>query len=284
MNDSASNRFVLFGLPATGKTSFLAALWYLLHHNQVEHRLTLGRMEGDSGYLNHISRLWSRFEVVPRTSVDAEQIVSMVLNDRATGKTITLTFPDLSGESFNLQWIERHFTASYDRFLRESAGGILFINPNNYVKPVRIDAAASLVKEIGEDAGSESDNGSSTDWDPAQSPTQVKLVELLQFIAGRDYFKPPFRLVLIISAWDVLKDEKTTPKKWLAGELPLLVQFLESNQKLFDYTVYGVSAQGGDYAQTDKLSEMIPSERIMVVGTDGQNSHDLTEPLLWLMR
>lgn len=282
--NSASNKFVLFGLPATGKTTYLAALWYLLHHIQVEHRLTLERMEGDSRHLNQISSVWARFEVVPRTSMDAEQIVSMVLNDSATGKAITLTFPDLSGESFNSQWIERQFTASYDRFLRESAGGILFINPNNVVKPVRIDAAASLVKEMGEEAGNESDNGSSTPWDPAQSPTQVKLVELLQFIAGRGYFKPPFRLVLIISAWDVLKGERTTPRKWLADELPLLVQFLESNQKLFDSTVYGVSAQGGDYAEADRLSEIVPSERILVVGDDVQNTHDLTEPLLWLMR
>jgi hypothetical protein len=284
MSDARSNKFVLIGLPESGKSSFLAALWYLIHHAQADHRLTLERMEGDSKYLNHISRLWARFEVVPRTSIDAEQTVTMVLNDTITGKTITLTFPDLSGESFITQWVERHFTASYDEFLRESDGGILFSSPLRYDKPVRIDAAASLVKEMGAAGGDEGDDISSTPWDPAQSPTQVKLVELLQFIAGRDYFKPPFRLALVISAWDQLKEEGTTPAKWLSDELPLLVQFLESNRRLFDYTVYGVSAQGGDYAQAEQLTEMTPSERILVVGADVKNSHDLTEPLLWLMR
>jgi hypothetical protein len=284
MSDSPSKKFVLIGLPSTGKTSFLAALWYLLHHAQVEHRLTLDRMADDNRYLNDLSRLWAKCEIVPRTSTDAEQTVTMLLKDSATGGTITLTFPDLSGESFNLQWVERHFTANYDKFLRESTGGILFISPLKYDKPVRIDAAASLIKEMGAAGGDEGDDSSSMPWDPTQSPTQVKLVELLQFIAGRSYFKPPFRLALVISAWDQLKGEKTTPGKWLWDELPLLVQFLESNRRLFDYTMYGVSAQGGDYAQADQLAEMAPSERILVVGADVKNPHDLTEPLLWLMR
>src|SRR5947207_2945044 len=120
MSDSSS-RFVLIGLPETGKTSFLAALWYLMQHSQVAHRLTVKSMHGDSRHLNHISSLWASFEPVPRTSTDAEKIVTMVLFDSETGRTITVTFPDLSGESFNSQWVERHFSASYDKFLRESA-------------------------------------------------------------------------------------------------------------------------------------------------------------------
>jgi hypothetical protein len=122
-------------------------------------------------------------------------------------------------------------------------------------------------------------------WEPSLAPRQVQLVELLQFIAGRDYFKPPFRLALVVSAWDKLKATGISPAKWFATQVPLLFQFVESNRNLFEYTIYGVSAQGGDYGQADKLTEMDPSERIDVVSSDGRNSsHDLTEPLLWLMR
>jgi hypothetical protein len=280
---SSSRQFVLIGLPEAGKTSFLAALWYLMQHSQVAHRLTVKSMGEDTRHLNHISSLWASFEPIARTSTDAEKTVTMVLSDTETGRTITLTVPDLSGESFNAQWIERHFTESYDKFLRESAGGILFVSPLKYDKPVRIDTAVPLVKEMGTNDEDSKDN-SSIPWDPAQAPTQVKLVELLQLIAGRDYFKPPFRLALVISAWDQLEGEKITPVKWLSEELPLLNQFLASNTRLFDYTVYGVSAQGGDYKKTDELTGMTPSERILVVGAEVKNQHDLTEPLLWLMR
>ncbi len=285
MNESASNQFVMIGLPASGKTSFLAALWYLVQHKEVEHRLTLERMEGDSKHLNHISSLWASFEVVPRTSTSSERTVSMVLNDSVTKKTITLTFPDLSGESFMAQWVERHFTVSYDNFLKESVGGVLFISPLDYRKPVRIASALPLLKEMGAAGGSNGEtDDSSIAWDPTKAPTQVQLVELLQFVAEREYFKPPFRLALVISAWDQLKGVKASPLKWLVDEMPFLFQFLESNRRLFDFNVYGLSAQGGDYEDdVGKLTGMKPSERILVAGDSVTNPNDLTELLTWLI-
>jgi len=287
MSESASNQFVMIGLPATGKTSFLAALWYLVQHGEVEHRLTLERMEGDSRHLNQISSLWASFEVVPRTPTGIERTVSMVLNDTVEKKTITLTFPDLSGESFISQWVDRHFTANYDEFLKQSVGGVLFISPLNYQKPARIASAMPLLKEMGKPGQSngEKDDDGSLPWDPTQAPTQVQLVELLQFIASREYFRPPSRLALVISAWDeLLKGKKTSPAKWLADEMPFLSQFLESNRRLFDFNVYGVSAQGGDYKDVDELTGMTPSERILIEGDGVKNPHDLTELLTWLMR
>src|SRR5205823_6184263 len=162
-----SKQYVMIGLPATGKTSFLAALWYLVNHGEVQHKLTLERMEGDSRYLNHISSLWASFEAVPRTSIGIERTVSMVLNDTVEKKTITLTFPDLSGESFRSQWVDRHFTVSYDEFLKKSLGGVLFISPLNYEKPVQIASAIPLLKEMGEveeSNGEKADEGS-VPWD-----------------------------------------------------------------------------------------------------------------------
>src|SRR5216684_968364 len=269
---SESNQFVMIGLPASGKTSFLAALWYLVQHKEVEHRLTLERMEGDSKHLNHISSLWASFEVVPRTPTNTNRTVSMVLNDSVTKKTITLTFPDLSGESFMSQWVERHFTVNYDNFLKESVGGVLFISPLDYRKPVRIASAMPLLKEMGAAGRSNGEtDDSSIAWDPTKAPTQVQLVELFQF-------------ALVVSAGDQLKGVKATPVEWLVDEMPFLSQFLESNRRLFDFNVYGLSAQGGDYeGDVGKLTGMKPSERILVAGDSVTNPHDLTELLTWLM-
>lgn len=283
MSESVSNQFVMIGLPASGKTTLLAALWYLVQHVEVEHRLVLERMEGDTKHLNQISNLWAGFQLVPRTPFGTERTVTMVLTDTVEKKTITLTFPDLSGESFMAQWADRHFTKSYDEFVKSSLGGVLFISPLNYKKPTRIP----LLKEIGEAAQSSEDkkDESSVPWEPIKAPTQVQLVELLQFIAGREYFKPPFRLALVISAWDQVKGKWSSATKWLADEMPLLTQFLESNRRLFDFNVYGVSAQGGDYDKdVDDLSAMSASERIFIEGDGVKNPHDLTELLTWLMR
>ena len=283
MTSPSSSRFILIGLPATGKTSYLAALWYLVQHEQVAHKLMLDRLEGDNKYLNQISSAWLLCQPVPRTPTDSEKVVSMILKEVASGRTITVTFPDLSGESFSLQWTARQITTGYDNFLKTASGGVLFVSPEPH-KPARIDAAAPLVQEMNQ--ADVNGDAHMVEWEASLAPRQVQLVELLQFIAARDYFKPPFRLALVISAWDKLKATGISPAKWFAKEVPLLFQFLESNRNLFEYTIYGVSAQGGEYTtETEKLTEVDPSERIRVVSSDGRiSSHDLTEPLLWLMR
>lgn len=282
MSSLPSSRLVLIGLPATGKTSFLAALWYLVQHAQVVRRMTLERLEGDNKYLNQISSAWLLCQPVPRTPTDSEKVVSMSLKDTESGNTVTLSFPDLSGESFSLQWAERQITTSYDNFLKAASGGVLFLNPDPH-KPSRIDVAAPLVQEMNQADGN--DDSPVVPWEASLAPRQVQLVDLLQFIAERDYFKPPFRLALVISAWDKLKEHNIAPAKWFATQVPLLFQFLESNRNLFEYTIYGVSAQGDDYTKAEELREVDPSARIEVVSADGTNSsHDLTQILLWLMR
>ena len=280
----ASNQFVMIGLPAAGKTSFLAALWYLVQHRQVDRRLEVKDFKGDMKYLNQIADSWAEFSPLPRTNPSSEQTVSMFLKDTVTNNSLTLTVPDLSGETFLSQLVGRQFTASYDKFLQDSLGAMLFVSSLDYRKPARINTAKPLIEEIGAVPTRDDDNNSLVAWDPEKMPTQVQLVELLQFITDRPYFKSPFRVALIISAWDSLLTENTTPAKWLEEELPLLAQFLESNRRLFDYTIYGVSAQGGDYKDVDKLTRISPSERILVAGTDVKNDHDLTEPLIWLTR
>lgn len=279
---------VLMGLPATGKTSFLAALWYLVQHSQVVSSLRLEKLEGDSKYLNQISKAWAAYEPVPHTRIDSETVVSMLLEDVRTNQTLKLSFPDLSGESFTLQWTLRQFTQGYDAFLRSASGGILFISPLQYLKPIRIDQANPLIEEIlcGEQKQEPLQDRSAPlkPWNPERTPTQVQLVDLLQFILGRDYFAPPFRLAVVISAWDKPSELNMSPAEWLANEFPLFHQFLSSNQKTFDTAIYGLSAQGGDYSQRDALLDKTPSDRIEVVGVGINNPHDLTEPLQWLMR
>jgi hypothetical protein len=286
MNTHLANRVVLIGLPEAGKTSFLAALWYLVQHSQASSRLRLDTLDGDSTYLNRIAAAWAGYELVPRTQIDSEKIVSMLLKDVKTGSPLTVIFPDLSGESFNLQWTTRQFTRSYDEFLKGATGGILFVTPLKYRKPIRIDAATPLVEIILEGMEKEEPvqdtSAPQKPWNPERVPTQVELVELLQFISSREGFGAPFRLAVVVSAWDQLLSLGQPPADWLAKEFPMLHQFLESNRDKFETAVYGVSAQGADYRQTEDIVDKNPSDRIQVIGHNISNPHDITEPMLWL--
>src|SRR5271165_6669586 len=73
----------IIGLPGTGKTTFLAALWHLIDAGEVSTRLVLDKLIGDHSYLNSIVEAWRRCEEVPRTSMAAEASVAVHLHEPA---------------------------------------------------------------------------------------------------------------------------------------------------------------------------------------------------------
>ena len=89
---------------------------------------------------------------------------------------------------------------------------------------------------------------------PKDDPTQVQLVELLQFVR---YLRndQKLNLTIVISAWDLLEAQshKWKPQDLVKKELPLLWQYAKSNSDIFSVMYYGVSAQGGKLNETDRL-------------------------------
>lgn len=286
---TSKQQHLLIGLPATGKTTYLAALWHVVQQHRRPCALRLEKLEGDSKYVNEIAKTWLSCAPIPRTNPGSEAIVSMQLQDGENGRITNLMFPDLSGESFELQWTTRQLTRAYDKQMRSASGALLFINPMTVVEPVRIDQLESAVAEAELALGVEQYEAAtsvSSVWNAERAPTQVQLVELLQFIAARPTFRPPFRVAVMISAWDRVAAGNLPPLAWLERRMPLLTQFLAGNGAVFESTVYGVSAQGGEYdpAQVAQLTAKEPIERILLTGAGVRGAHDLTEPVHWLMQ
>ncbi len=248
MTNQTNNHFLLIGLPNTGKTSFLAAFWYMVGQSSLSCALELEKLDGENQYLNQIRDAWSEYRPVPRNKADSEKSVVMWLKNRSTGHVGRLSFPDLSGEAFRSQWTQRQLATPYDRSLREAKGGVLFVNAEHIIKPHRIDMVNLVLGDIGGEDVKQRPHIKDKPWDSEKSPTQVQLVDVLQFMATRSYFKPPFRMAVVISAWDRITPTDRRPAEWIATELPLLKQFFESNDQTFEVSFYGVSAQGGRYA------------------------------------
>jgi hypothetical protein len=132
-------------------------------------------------------------------------------------------------------------------------------------------------------------------WNALLAPTQVQLVDLLQLFRAFPIDVGLRRIAIIFSLWDKVAAEGRSPEEFLGEQLPLLDQYLRSGADGWIWQVYGVSAQGGDYetdneeptptqrARIDELKALDkPSMRINVIsGTTV--SHDLTEPIAWLM-
>ena len=275
---------LLVGLPASGKTTFIAALWHVIASQDVEGALGLEVLDAPVDYLNALRGRWLHFEETSRTSVSAEEIATIKIRARDGNPTTEIVIPDLAGESIQRGLAERRWTASFAELVRGSTGVLLFVHPEHLSESWQI---AEVLEIAGEEEQScpgpdTSEELAASDWSPDAIETQVMLVDLLQLLCGH-IERERFRLAVIVSAWDLV-DSQELPIEWLARELPLLDQFLINAHSRLDFRVYGVSAQGGQLPEdVDRLTAYTKaSDRIQVV-LDGLPSHDITAPIRWAL-
>lgn len=118
-------------------------------------------------------------------------------------------------------------------------------------------------------------------WKVEMLPTQAKLVELLQFLL--EMVDQRLRVAVVVSAWDLVAEVGQTPREYVSGRMPLLRQFLDANDDVFDHAVFGISAQGG--AIPDDKSKLLGLDSLkrITVCHENENDHDITKPLAWLL-
>jgi hypothetical protein len=278
---------VVLGLPSSGKTTYLAALRHLLTANEVDVGLKLVNLRGEG--IEHLHTLvdrWLRAQAQERTTETKSRTVTMTLREK-TGEEFELHFPDMAGESFQRMWEMRECDPSVAAQLR-SRGVLLFIHANKYKAPTWVVDEVQQNKALGIVPEPEQP----VNWKPEHSPTQVQLVDLLQSLQSTALDAGPRRLAIVLSAWDKAAAEGHAPEAYLDRHFPLLRQYLANGiGEGWVWTAFGVSAQGGEYDEEDKppreeaqrMRDLnIPSHRIKVV-TEDTESHDLTQPLTWLL-
>src|SRR5437660_6881619 len=113
---------LIIGLPESGKTTFLAALWNVVTSREVDGSLRLVKLDGDRKHLNKIRKAWLEYRKVGRTVPTTEEVVSMKLGLPRDDRLVELVFPDMSGESFRQQWVDRKWTKEYDELVSEASG------------------------------------------------------------------------------------------------------------------------------------------------------------------
>ncbi len=291
-----NSNFIIMGLPSSGKTTFLAALWHLIESEETSCRLILDSYSGNLTYLNRISEAWRSFQAVPRTSQVGNTDVTIKLRNRETNVSGAAYFPDLAGENFDLQVEERRCKSDFMEGFNDDDGILFFINAdvkedalsitelNSRMPPEELSDNTNATSEIlTDEVGRESEP--LLEWEAKFLPEQVKIVQLLS-----DIIRPPFvsrqrRLAVLISAWDLTHGMNLTPQQWLSANMPIVDQFLRANSAFFEHAIYGVSAQGvslNNESAIDEIANRAPSRRIQIVSQEGEG-HDLTEPLVWLM-
>ena len=175
---STSKSCFILGLPAAGKTSYLAALAYSLQQRAVETKLHWRNFTDDHQYLTSLAETWLEFEPVSRTSIGLQQqSLSLRLCDN-NDNVFDVSFPDLSGEIFQRQYTEREISRELSEHIINCDGVLLFLNPNEIIEPALISELPLVSRTVGKNlAPTMEREAGKTD------PTEVQLVELLQDIA-----------------------------------------------------------------------------------------------------
>lgn len=284
----SNHSVVIIGLPGSGKTTFLAALWHLITSRDIPTVLRFnGLRTGDASHLNAIAARWRDAKVQDRTAVPGSRMVSMNLVD-ANSTSVHVTFPDVPGESYRRMWEDRDCETEIAEILH-NGGVLLFVHADTIRAPQWVVDEVALSRRLGLEVASDE----ITPWHPRLAPTQVQLVDLLQLLRTAPLDVGPRRLAIMLSAWDKVREERLMPEEYLAIKLPLLRQYLRCGADEWDVRVYGISAQGGDYDPIEDDAERVPmaeelrkldqpSTRIQLIGSSAE-THDLTEPLAWLM-
>jgi len=275
---------LICGLHESGKTTFLAALWHLVTAREISTALQFRSLkDGDHVHLNMIAGVWRDAKQQKRTELTSRQIVTMNLKD-SSGNPVRVTFPDLSGETYRKMWEDRECDLDVVSILKTGKGVLLFINADHIKDARSVVEEVEQTKALGMEPSVESEQ---RQWEPRVASTQVKLVDILQMLNSHPLDIGPRRVAVMLSAWDKIIAEERTPDEFLKERMSLLEQYLSSSPGIDSWRVYGVSAQGGDFKATEEVDALKAKDKAstrirLFFGND--ESHDLTEPLLWLMQ
>jgi hypothetical protein len=268
----------LIGLPRTGKSTYVGALWLLVQDPKVKD-IREEDFTGDRSYINWLSQQVADGIVIDRTEVDSDQGLSMKLDFAGKG-TVQLDMPDLAGEAARELVEQRVWHRPLGDAISRSDALMLFVHPDKTRAPSPANLATS-VATASERNAEEGEPRKGPEFTAAQACTAAKLVEVLENVLDLRSDIWPVPVALVISAWDRRSNPELTPRRWLDDRLPGVSGFMDTNPDVIRPAVFGVSAQGGRLPEErDTLMKMDVAERVFAADGDG-NSIPLFAPLQW---
>lgn len=262
---------VLAGLPASGKTQFMAALWLGIDGSGTC-RMRLANYQGDRRYLNEIRRRLMSCEPPPHTQVGELSGLDLPLR-LANGedkREMRLVVPDLSGETWQHALEEAEWAADLDERIQDAAGIIVFVHSQASSGPTVGALAASLPGA--------SQHQTADPFDVTRISADAQLVQIIQVLCSR---RRHHRIAVVISAWDLV-EPGTTPKDWVNENCKLLSQFIEARREI-EVQVWGVSAQGGKFDDPAAVEQLVQQDAVARIAVrdadDGVGS--IEDAVLW---
>lgn len=273
-----STKFFMVGMPGSGKTTYLAMLSNMLIDCVSTTKLykKVNDMPEGYEYIEEYGKNLLQGKILSRTPSEMYNEMHMPLYDR-DGKQYLLDIPDLSGEVFRDLVQDRRIEKRIVNRIRETDCILFFINFKNMSIEKRIPLHKNPTDKK-DNSDTNKVKPMAMDLDKQREANQSEVVELLQTLLELKQTTPYIRFVL--SAWDKVEKEcaDILPEKFAERKFPLIYQFVKANSKRLQGEYWGVSAQGGDFADESDMIRIENEEygAIKVVDPTGKRSNDLT--------
>lgn len=286
--------YFIFGMPESGKTTFLVSLYRMLVLGEKKTALSLDNKDTIEGFdnINDLVTKLNRCIKFDRTKIGEKNCARLPLCTQDGGR-VELVLPDISGEVFRDIVKDRRISKKLAESLWKADEILLFINLDTMTDEVFFEmnqnsAMAAVDQEIdttvqASETAETIEKSSSGKEQKIKHSTQSDLLDLIQCIT---FMKNQLlRMKIIISAWDVVEYNcgNIKPDEYVEREMPIIYQFLTNNSEQILCNFYGMSAQGGDFDNKDdreKLQSGNVYDYVKVIDHNGNSSYDLTSVLL----
>lgn len=242
---------LLIGVQDAGKTNFLSRLWLALDAGGGI--LTKAGLPSDLDYLKTGADHLLKGEFAPHTPRDVHDKTEIPVKTTSPDQEFlgSLVVPDLPGEQVLSVYRTRQWSDEWENKIRLGCGCLLFIRVDSpeLIAPLDWITCSAYIGSPLLEASPQKDQ-----MDRAKPPTQVVLVDWLQFLRKaftervNGTYKP--RVGIVVTAWDLTpSDQKNAdPEAWVKTNLPLLYQFIQTNDDDFEFACFGTSVASGDLA------------------------------------
>lgn len=277
---------MIAGLPGSGKSTYIGALWYcLMHPEKIEGiKMVADKMNlaDDLTVLNRLSDAYKYVKLIDRNYSDQNETVQINLKVADSDTRLQVEIPDFLGENFR-NLVELKESELVSEWLKDTDTLVYFMNE---VTP----------PEFEDDHGPEDDDSPM----PAKEVPQFSIktisavamnIMVLKCLLSKKSFK---KVVIVLSWWDQKTNNGTTknnPQEYLKDNSPALFNFIQHHIPNFE--IIGLRAQGQEYPKEDQGNYEVAKKEIKAKMREGKRSfveiedeiiHDLSLPLYLLIK
>jgi hypothetical protein len=266
-----SVNILLAGLPATGKSTYITALWAIEKDGKSGHLLSCDGLPSESSYIDGMRDNWMVLKEVRRTSFAEPQEILLPMKNRRTDTKIDLTLPDFKGEVF-LKILDNVVSEDISKWCDKTFGVLFMLNLGGCSPEMLQEQVSDTVMPRVE---LEKVVMTTDDITPA-----IKNVLLLKYLFNKIGDCP---IAICFSQWDIVDcDDGINIDEWVRENHPCVYNFV--TEHFSNYRYYGVSAQGADYGklneqQSDELAAKTTQKKRAYVYSSDKKSFDITEPI-----